>query len=135
MNMSEWVLSQLISPPQEQFQDVLTRLASSDSPTYEFAELLDLLESLGPHEFEAAVSEPPRDRLEPYWNAYVAATVEHVASQKHSKPPRWTRDVPPLDEPAFGSTLMSLREHLLMHSPPAYAQRNIFITATSGGRV
>ncbi len=135
MSMSDWVLSQVVPSVQEQFQELLAALASSDAPSYEFAELLQLLGSLGAHEFELAVSEPPRVQLEPYWNSYVAATIEHTAWVKHAKAPAWTQDVPALDEPAFGSSLQSVRWYLLTHSPPAFSQRNIFIDATVGDRV
>lgn len=135
MSMSDWVLSQIAPSAQEQFQDLLADLACSDAPGYEFAELLDLLQPLGAHEFELAVSAPPRVPLEPYWDNYVAATVEHAAWVKHAKAPSWTKEVPALDEPAFGSSLKSVRWYLLTHSPPAFSQRNIFIDATVGDRV
>jgi hypothetical protein len=54
---------------------------------------------------------------------------------KDAKPPSWTRDVAPLDQPVFGSSLESLRLHLLMNSPPAFVERNIFIDANVGDRV
>lgn len=135
MSMSDWILSQVAPPMQAEFQKLLVDLASSDSPSYEFAEILELLGSLGAREFELAVAEPPRVELEPYWECYVAATVEHAASMKHVRAPSWTLDVPPLDEPAFGSTLQSVRWHLLTHSPPAFTRRNIFIDATVGDQV
>jgi len=137
MSMSNWVLHRIAptAPAQQEFQALLAELAGSDAPGYAFAELLDLLEPLGARELEQAVCEPPRVRLAPYWSCYLAATIEHTAAMKDAQAPAWTRDVPPLDEPAFGSTLQSVRLHLLVHSPPAFARRNIFIDATVGDRV
>ena len=86
-------------------------------------------------EYELAVSEPPQVHLDSYWKNYLAATVEHAAAMKHAKTPSWTQDVPPLDKPAFGSTLKSLKLHLLVNSPPAFIQRNIFIDSSVGDRV
>jgi len=54
---------------------------------------------------------------------------------KNTQPPAWTEDVPPLDEPIFGSSLQSLRLHLLTNSPPAFSRRNIFIDSNIGDRV
>ena len=135
MSMSDWILSKLLASPQLRFQAVLAELASSQTPSYVFAELLDLIEPMSPALFEQAVRAAPEVALDPYWANYVAATVEHAASLKHAKRPAWTRDIPPLDEPHFGSSLMSLRLHLLVHSPPAFIERNIFIDATVGDRV
>lgn len=100
-----------------------------------FAEILDLLASLEGGALAAAVREPPSVALTPYWQNYLAATLEHTAAARRMPPPAWTRDVPPLAEPAFGSSLESLRLHLLVNSPPAFVQRNIFIDASVGDRV
>lgn len=135
MSMSDWVLSRLVPPVRDEFQALLAALAASDEPGTEFAEILDFLAPLGAREFENAVAEPPRVALDAYWSSYVAATVEHAAGLKLAPVPAWTADVPPLERPAFASNLTSLRLHLLAHSPPAFAQRNIFIDASVGDRV
>jgi hypothetical protein len=49
--------------------------------------------------------------------------------------PEWTRSIPLLVEPVFGSDLKSLRLHLLTNSPPPFRSRNIFIDSTLGDRV
>lgn len=135
MGMSEWILNKLFPPAQVTFQSLVDELAASDQPSYAFAELLELLASMSAEEYEIAVSEPPKAQLDPYWQNYLAATVEQAAAAKHAKMPTWTRDVAPLDKPVFGSSLASLRLHLLMNSPPAFAERNIFIDASVGDRV
>ena len=134
-SMSEWILSRLFPSSQGTFQRLVEELAASDQPSYVYAELLDLLGPLSADAFETAVAESPKTPLEPYWRNYLAATVEQAAAAKHAKVPDWTRDVPPLDEPVFGSSLESLRLHLLVNSPPAFARRNIFIDANLGDRI
>jgi hypothetical protein len=133
--MSEWVLEKLFPSHETEFQDLLDALAASDRPSYVFSELLELLEPLSAEAFERAVAEPPRVHLDPYWKNYLAATVEHAASRKSARVPEWTRGIPPLAVPVFGSSLLSLRLHLLLDSPPAFAARNLFIDASVGARV
>jgi hypothetical protein len=135
LSMSDWLLAQVLSPVQATFQGLVQELHSSEEPGFAFAELLELLGSLSASQFQLAVSEAPDAELSPYWASYLAATVEHAASLKHVEAPLWTNTVPPLAEPAFGSSLASLRLHLLTHSPPAFARRNIFIDSSVGDRV
>ena len=135
MSMSDWVLTKVLPSLQARFQDLLAELAVSQQPGYVFAELLELLAPLTAAQFQRAVSEPPRARLDAYWGNYLAATLEHAAAMKQALPPPWTRDVPPLEEPVFGSPLQSLRLYLLTHSPPAFSRRNIFIDSSVGDRV
>jgi uncharacterized protein (DUF1778 family) len=135
MSMSQWILNRLIPSSQAAFQDLIRELAASPQRSHVFAELLELLAAMNAEEFEAVVSKLPEVALEPYWQNYLAATVEQAAAQKHARPPSWARTVAPLDEPAFGSSLGSLRLHLLVNSPPAFLARNIFIDASVGDRV
>ncbi len=135
MTVSEWILNMAVPSVQTTFQNLLADLAASEKPSFVFAELLDLIGSMTADEYELAVSEPPRAHLDSYWENYLAATVEHAAAMKHAKTPSWTQDVPPLDKPAFGSPLKSLKLHLLVNSPPAFIKRNIFIDSSVGDRV
>ena len=135
MNMSDWILTKALPTAQTSFQDLLAEIAASKMPTFAFAELLELIGPMGVDEFESAVSEPPAVELDRYWKNYLAATVEHAAAMKRAKVPGWTRDVIPLEEPAFGSSLESLKLHLLVNSPPAFIKRNIFIDSSVGDRV
>ena len=135
MSMSAWILSRLLPTAEATFQSLVGQLGTSDEPSYAFAELLDLLAPLSAAELEAAVAEAPEAKLDPYWQNYLAATVEHAAAAKHARVPRWTREIAPLDAPVFGSSLESLRLHLLVSSPPAFARRNLFIDASVGKRV
>jgi uncharacterized protein (DUF1778 family) len=137
MSMSEWILHKLLPSAEATFQGLVAGIASAapEERGYAFAELLDWIDSVAAAEFEAGVGEPPEAELDPYWANYVAATVEQAAALKHVKVPSWTRDVPPLDRPVFGSSLKSLRLHLLVNAPAAFARRNIFIDSAVGRRV
>jgi len=135
MSMSAWVLGRLLPSARQAFQEAVAEIASSEAPGFAFAELLERLGPLSAREFEEAVAEPPAVRLDPYWANYVAATVEHGAALKGAAPPAWTREIPPLDAPVFGSSLASLRLHLLVSAPPAFVARNLFVDANLGDRV
>jgi hypothetical protein len=135
MSMSEWILNRLLPSSQSEFADLVREIAASDQRSHVFAELLELLAPMDAGEFEAAVSELPEVPLDPYWQNYLAATVEQAAAEKHAKAPAWTREIAPLGEPVFGSTLGSLRLHLLLNAPPAFLARNIFIDAAVGDRI
>jgi hypothetical protein len=135
MTLSDWVLSRALPPLGETFQDLIRALSSAEKPGYVLAELNDLLTRLTPDEYRLAVSEPPRAQLAPYSGNYVAAMIEHAAAKKKTEAPSWTADVRPLAEPIFGSSLTSLRLHLLTHSPLPFRRRNIFIDSSIGDRV
>jgi len=135
MSMSDWVLSRALPPVSEAFQGLLEALVTAEKPGYVLAELNELLTRLSASEFKLAVSELPQVQLDPYWRNYVAAMVEQAAASKRTHAPAWTEDVQPLDEPVFGSSLKSLRLHLLTHSPVAFRSRNIFIDSSIGDRV
>lgn len=115
--------------------ELLRRLCDESQRRYALAEMNDLLMSLPPHELRAAVQAPPPVALSPQTANYAAAMVEYACARDGIEPPSWTATVPPLDHPVFGSTLPSLRLHLLTHSPPPFRRRNIFIDTSLGGRV
>ena len=135
MSMFDWVLSRVLPPLGETFQGLLGALSTAKKPGYVLAELNELLTRLGTGEFKLAVSEPPQVQLDPYWANYVAAMIEQAAARKSTEAPSWTDDVRPLEEPVFGSSLESLRLHLLTHSPVPFRRRNIFIDSSIGDRV
>jgi len=96
--------------------------------------MASLLCALTPGELRDAVAAPPSVVLTPFLANYIAAMVEYGCARNSIAPPAWTRTVVSLDEPAFGTTLLSLRLHLLRHSPPPFRRRNIFIDSTPGGQ-
>lgn len=135
MSMSAWILSRVLPSSRDTFQGLIAELSAADDPRFAFADLLDWLGALDADALEAAIAEPPEARLDRYWETYLAATVEHAAAACGAEVPGWAREVPPLDEPVFGSSLESLRLHLLRSAPPAFARRNLFVDASVGDRV
>jgi uncharacterized protein (DUF1778 family) len=135
MTMSEWVLSRVLPPLGERFQELVAELTRAERPGFVLAELGDFLARLSAPELALAVAEPPRVALSPYWKAYLAATLEWLAARSGAEPPAWTRDVGALAAPVFGSSLQSLRLHLLTHAPPPFRRRNLFVDASAGERV
>jgi hypothetical protein len=136
MDMSGWVLGKLLPPEPQTFQELVADLAENPARRrYALAELNDFLASLGTASLARAVAEGPAVALEPHLANYVAAMVETAAHQADIAPPVWSAAVPTLPEPSFGTTLAGLRLYLLLHSPPAFRRRNLFVDATVGDRV
>lgn len=134
--MSSWVLQQALPAPQARFASLVSQLARQpDQLSYLWAELNDWLEGLSANEFTVAVAGGPDLPPSPYLANYLAAMIELAAHRKGVRPPAWTLDVTPLDQPVFASSLQGLRLHLLISSPPPFRRRNIFIDTSVGGRV
>jgi predicted ATPase len=102
---------------------------------FALAELNDALSTLAPGELVDAVATIDVRGLTPVLQNYVAAMVEQAARAKGLRAPDWTRDVEPLSEPYFATSLQSLRLHLLRAAPLAFKRRNIFVDASIGARV
>lgn len=135
MDMSAYVLSRVVSAPAAQFQGCVAACADACEARFALAELNSLLASFTRGELRDAITSAPTPGLTPYLLNYVTAMVEHACAERALALPAWTRAVAPLAEPAFGSSLQSLRLHLLTHSPSAFRARNIFIDSTLGARV
>jgi hypothetical protein len=136
MDMSAYVLSRVLSAPALQFQECVAGCAQHvPSTSFPLAELNSLFSALTPGEMRDAVAAPPSVVLTPFIANYVAAMVEYGCARSSVAAPAWTRSVLPLDEPAFGTTLQSLRLHLLTHSPPPFRRRNIFIDSSLGQQI
>lgn len=135
MDMSTYVLSRVLPPSAAAFQRLAAALGGPHKPSFALAEINTLLSTLSAAELSQAVAAAPRVALPPFLANYLAAMVE-MACARHALPiPSWTRTIPPLVEPAFGSTLPSLRLYLLAHSPAPFRRRNIFIDSSIGTRV
>ena len=135
MDMSAYVLSRVLSANSARFSECVAACAATATPSYALAELNAFLTGLTPQEFCGAVLHPPLAQLTPFVANYVAAMVEYGCARAGVSTPAWTRAIAPLADPAFGTTLQSLRLHLLTHSPPPFRQRNIVIDATLGAQV
>jgi hypothetical protein len=135
LDMSTYVLSRVLSIPAQGFKAAVRALRGPAGTSFALADINSLLSKLSAAELRDAVAAAPEVELPPFLANYVSAMVE-TACAKHGIPvPAWIWRVPPLDEPVFGSTLGSLRLHLLTHSPAAFRRRNIFIDSSLGGQV
>lgn len=135
MDMSAYVLSRVLSAPAAEFHDLVRHCIGAESPGFALAEINSLLWSLTAGELRDAVASAPPTGLSPFLSNYIAAMVEYACARRAVSLPEWTYSVAPLTEPVFGSTLQSLRLHLLTHSPSPFRVRNIFIDSTLGDRV
>lgn len=80
--------------------------------------------------------EPPllRDKLDDggLADAYLAAVAVHLSYQVAEPPPSWTRGKERfLRRPWFASPGASLRATLLLESPAAFRERNLFVSANA----
>ena len=136
MDVSKWVLQQVLPPVERKFQALCRELASRpESRSFAVAEFQDWFHRLTGPEFMRAVRYPPDARLPSFEANYLAAMIEQASAIKAVKPPQWTATVEVLDSPWFASSLKSLRLYLLTHSPPPYRRRNLFIDSSIGQRV
>jgi uncharacterized protein (DUF1778 family) len=134
LGMSAYVLARLLPAPERRFRELTEACAEAEDARFALAELTSWLASLSASELQVAVSSPP-PQLPPYLANYVAALTEDACAKSGLAPPSWIQATPPLADPVFGSTLMSLRLYLLTHSPAPFRRRNIFIDAGIGSRI
>lgn len=136
MAVSAWVMAKLLPPLNEEFRNILGRAAKVKTQKLALAEMSDFLHRLSADEFVAATASLPQVKLNSYLGNYIAAMIEVAAGKKGVvSPPSWTKEIPPLDEPVFGTDLGSLRLYILLNSPAPFRSRNIFIDSSVGDRV
>jgi hypothetical protein len=134
MDMSSYVLSRVMSVPAMRFQEHVSAAAASE-PSYGLAELNTLLTELPAADLKNAVAAAPAMALTPHISKCVAAMVELACSRRDIPIPAWTRAIPSLEDPWFGSSALALRQYLLTHSPAPFRRRNLFIDSSLGSRV
>jgi uncharacterized protein (DUF1778 family) len=134
MDMSGYVLSRVLASTASRFCELAAACVGAAS-RFALAELNSFLSDLTVGNLRDAVAEPPPQGLTPYILNYIAAMVEQACARRGVAVPAWASETPPLTEPVFASVLMSLRLHLLTHSPPAFRRRNIFIDSSLGDRI
>lgn len=135
LGMSAFVLGKVLPDSAAQWQQHLRDLVRSNGGRIALAGLSGWLSGLSSGELRVAVASAPPADLSSFESNYVAAMVESACSAHDLPAPQWTREIAPLREPAFGTELMSLRLHLLVHSPPPFRRRNLFIDTSVGGQV
>jgi hypothetical protein len=135
LDVSGYVLARTLPNHTAGFATLLRELRDEKRRTGALAELNDLLSSIGTGEFADAFRSADLSHLSQLDRNYVAAMVEQACHLRNIAPPRWTKDVAPLDEPWFATSLKSLRLHLLRASPVVFTRRNLFVDSSIGDRV
>lgn len=135
MSMSDWVLRKVFEEDTGRFKALLIELSSGENSSFVLAELNAYLVQLDAGALAAEIEYAPDTRLNAYLQNYIAAMVEQACTRKNIAKPAWLTEVAPLPKPHFISDLKKLRLHLLLNSPPAFRNRNIFIDASLGDRV
>jgi len=138
MDVSSWVLSRVLPDDRERFHEFVSAVnAATDQTTRRLllAEFADWLRALPSGAFARAVAESPGAGVDANLSNHLAGMIELAASRRGQPAPQWTRAVPPSTEPAFGSSLASLRLYLLTKAPVALRRRNLFMDASIDDRV
>ena len=135
LGMSAYVLARALPAAAGRWRDQLRRLAREPHSRTALAELSGWLATLTGEEIRGSLAESPPPELSDFHRNYVAAMVEQACAMRGTAPPVWAAEVTPLAEPYFASALVSLRLHLLAHSPPPFRRRNLFVDATVGAQV
>jgi hypothetical protein len=135
MELSSFILESVTPSLYKKFQELLSALKQSKNPKIKLAEINDFLYSLNPKDLKIAIASKFDVALDDYYANYVAAMIEIACDQKDITIPAWTREIVGLDYPVFGSSLKSLRLHLLVNALIPFKARNIFIDSSIGDRV
>ncbi len=135
MELSSFILESVIPSLFKKFQELLSDLKRSKYPKIKLAEINDFLCALNSRDLKAAVANRFEVQLDDYYTNYVAAMIEVACDQKDIAIPVWTQEIAGLDNPVFGSSLKSIRLHLLANALIPFKARNIFIDSSIGDRV
>lgn len=134
-DMSAWILERVLPAEGARFQKLAAKLADREDEGFALAELADYLRDLPAGAFARATAEAPRTALDARTLNHLAAMIDRAAVNRGLIPPKWTNEASVPAEPAFGSTLSSVRLHLLTMAPVAFRRRNIFVDASIDERV
>ncbi len=135
IDMSTWILLRVLNVNSQRFIELTNKFILSKNESFIFAEINDFLHQLNTSNFELAVKNKPSHSLSNFQLNYIVAMITHKAKQLNLRRPEWTHTISVLTEPYFGTQLKSLRVHLLINSPIAFKQRNIFIDSSIGDRI
>ena len=135
-DVSQWVLRHLLPECADELQGMIDTLGQSPKLRSQvLAELHDYLVSFDSTQLGRAFRSLDLSGLAPFESNYVAAMIEIACGTRNIATPTWLRDIAPLPDPWFATSLKSLRLHLLTASPPPFRRRNLYIDSTLGARV
>ena len=135
MSVSAWILARVQPECRQEMQHLFDDLSRAVDPSYLLAELNDRLGRMDRAELERVLGEPMRPPARASLQNQIAAMIELAAHRRSAAVPAWVRDIPPLTKPVFATGLMGLRLHLLVHAPPPFRRRNLFVDSSLGDQV
>lgn len=135
LDVSAYMLWRALPDLDARVAAIFAALREDRNRSFALAEFHDLLAGLAPMELGPALERVEVRDLTPDVQNYVAAMVEQAADEAGIPAPMWTRDIAPLDEPHFATSLRGARLYLLRAAPVAFRRRNIFAEAPLGARV
>ena len=135
MTLSKWILSKVrIENSVAELKRIYNEFSKRSKESYLFAQLGDYLMNVPNELWLEFVSIKP-ENMESDQLSYVAAIIDQLSVIRDLEKPHWITEIKGHDKPYFGSDLQSLRLYLLIKSPVAFRQRNIFIDSSAGERV
>jgi uncharacterized protein (DUF1778 family) len=136
-DVSAYVLARALPDSRLRFGEIVRALRDDARYRFALAELNDLLAALSPAQLGDAVAGAPPElwALPSHRQNYVAAMVEQASYQRGLPAPSWVREIAPLEDPWFATSLRRLRLHLLRSAPVPFKRRNLFVDAGVGDRV
>src|SRR5438105_15308146 len=120
MDMSAYVLSRVLSVSAAEFRKCIEACRGAAGPAFALAELNSLLSRLTAVELTDAIAARPMVRLTPFLANCVAAMTESACEKRGIRVPSWAPAIEPLSTPAVGSACVTLRPHVLTHTPASY---------------
>jgi hypothetical protein len=135
LGVSAYVLGRALPDTAGELQACLAQCTSGETLRFALADLNRLLSKWSRGELKDALTQPGPPIRDAVAANHAAALIEQACAARGVTVPDWVRDIEPLDEPVFGSSLLSLRLHLLSHSPPPFRRRNLFVDSALGAQV
>jgi uncharacterized protein (DUF1778 family) len=132
MDVSSYVLARALPDARRQFDEAVRALRDDRRQRFAFAEIADLLRDASLDELQLDIEPDNLAALSDVTANYCAALIEEACTTRGVTPPAWVAAIEPLDVPWFATDLRSLREHLLVVSPPPFKRRNLFVDRGAG---
>jgi hypothetical protein len=135
LGMSAYVLGRALPDTARELRACLARCTNGEPLRFALADLNRLLSKWSRGELTDALASPGPLIRDAVAANHAAALIEQACAARDVAVPDWVRAIEPLDKPVFGSSLLSLRLHLLSHSPPPFRRRNLFVDSALGAQV
>lgn len=128
LSVSAYVLEAALPKEGARLRQLIEALRGHRSRRNAMSDLRLALSRIPSDQLEAAMSGLDVSELTPLQQNLAAAAFEQEAQARRTPSPEWTTTVTPLERPAFGPDLGSLRPYLLCWTPAALKRRNAFVS-------